>query len=53
MIYNAGPGDEMYRHISGDPIVITNGPVPDTPRNRARFGGPMSHGGRATAPVGN
>jgi len=29
------------------------GPVPDTPENRARYGGPVSHGGRATAPRGN
>ena len=34
-------------------MTVTNGPVPDTPRNRARFGGPMSHGGRSTAPAGN
>jgi len=33
--------------------VVTNGPVPDTPENRSRFGGPMSRAGRATAPVGN
>lgn len=33
--------------------LVTNGPVPDTPENRARFGGPDSQGGRATAPVGN
>ena len=33
--------------------LVTNGPVPDTPENRARFGGPDSAGGRATAPVGN
>jgi UrcA family protein len=33
--------------------TVTNGPVADTPENRARFGGPMSNGGRKTAPVGN
>jgi UrcA family protein len=33
--------------------TITNGPVPDTAENRARFGGPNSNGGRKTAPVGN
>jgi UrcA family protein len=33
--------------------TITNGPVPDTPENRARFGGPNSHGGRRTTPAGN
>lgn len=34
-------------------VVVTNGPVPDTPENRARFGGPESNGGRNTRPVGN
>lgn len=33
--------------------TVTNGPVPDTPENRARFGGPMSRGGQKTVPVGN
>lgn len=33
--------------------LVTNGPVPDTPENRARFGGPDSNGGERTAPVGN
>lgn len=33
--------------------TVTNGPVPDTAENRARFGGPMSNGGRKTAPAGN
>jgi UrcA family protein len=33
--------------------VITNGPVPDTPTNRSRYGGPMSNAGRNTTPAGN
>ena len=33
--------------------TVTNGAVPDTPENRARFGGPMSRTGRGTAPAGN
>jgi UrcA family protein len=33
--------------------TITNDPVPDTPENRARYGGPMSRGGQMTAPRGN
>jgi hypothetical protein len=37
----------------GGPTLIASRPVPDTPFNRARFGGPMSYGGRMTAPVGN
>jgi hypothetical protein len=41
---------------SGAAVVastMTNGPVPDTPANRARYGGPMSHAGKRTAPTGN
>ncbi|MEO9211865.1 MAG: hypothetical protein ABI242_01795 [Caulobacteraceae bacterium] len=38
---------------SGDNRTVTNGPVPDTPQNRAKFGRPMSNGGAKTAPVGN
>jgi hypothetical protein len=38
----------------GIPIEITaSAPVPDTRANRARYGGPMSRAGRATAPIGN
>lgn len=33
--------------------VVRSDPVPDTPHNRARYGGPRSQGGRDTAPVGN
>ena len=33
--------------------VVTNGPVPDTPENRARYGQPLSRAGRATTPAGN
>jgi hypothetical protein len=33
--------------------VVTNGPVPDTPANRARYGQPMSHAGKQTTPAGN
>ena len=33
--------------------LVTNGPVPDTPENRARFGGPDSNGGDRTTPAGN
>ena len=38
---------------AGDPNVITNGPVPDTKENRAKYGQPMSNAGRQTAPAGN
>lgn len=33
--------------------TVTNGPVPDTPENRARYGQPMSHAGKQTAARGN
>lgn len=38
---------------AGDPNVVSNGPVPDTKANRAKYGGPMSNGGRHTTPKGN
>ena len=34
-------------------LTVTNGPVPDTPQNRAKFGGPDSKAGRMTEPTGN
>ena len=33
--------------------IVTNGPVPDTSANRARFGQPDSHAGRHTSAAGN
>ena len=33
--------------------LTTNGPVADTPENRAKYGQPMSHAGKRTAPKGN
>jgi UrcA family protein len=33
--------------------TVTNGPVPDTAANRARYGAPMSNAGKRTAPAGN
>lgn len=33
--------------------LITNGPVPDTPENRDKYGDPMSNAGKRTAPAGN
>ena len=33
--------------------TVTNGPVADTPENRARYGQPLSNAGRRTAPRGN
>jgi hypothetical protein len=33
--------------------LVTNGPVPDTAENRAKYGGPQSHAGKRTAARGN
>lgn len=33
--------------------LTTNGPVPDTAENRARYGQPLSRAGKATTPAGN
>ena len=38
---------------AGDANVVTNGPIPDTAENRARYGAPMSNGGKRTTPAGN
>lgn len=34
-------------------LTVTNGPIPDTPENRAKYGGPRSHAGKMTKPAGN
>ncbi len=49
----AYPHHHYYHHHHHHGGVVRSRPVPDTPHNRDRFGGPMSHGGRTTAPVGN
>ncbi len=38
---------------AGDPDVVSNGPVPDTRENRAKYGRPMSQAGRSTRPTGD
>jgi hypothetical protein len=47
------PPDQAYRLKAGDPSVVSNGPVPDTAENRAKYGAPLSNGGRQTTPAGN
>ncbi len=37
----------------GGADLVTNGPVPDTHENRAKYGSPMSNAGRLTKPAGN
>lgn len=34
-------------------VLFTNGPIPDTRANRARYGQPLSHAGKRSAPAGN
>lgn len=47
------PPEQAYRLTPATPSVVTNGPVPDTAENRARYGAPMSRAGKRTAPAGN
>lgn len=39
--------------VSVTTTTLTNGPVPDTAENRAKYGQPMSHAGKRTAAKGN
>ena len=34
-------------------MTVTNGPVPDTAENRAKYGQPLSRAGKRTTPAGN
>ena len=47
------PVDQASSLTAGDATVVSNGPVPDTPANRAKYGKPMSHAGRMTQAAGN
>jgi hypothetical protein len=47
------PASQVQALQQGDNTLVTNGPVPDTPANRAKYGRPMSNAGKKTAPVGN
>lgn len=38
---------------AGDPNVVSNGPVPDTRANRAKYGRPLSNAGKRSTPAGN
>jgi hypothetical protein len=49
----AGAPAERAPAASAGTDLISNGPVPDTPANRAKYGQPLSHAGRATKPAGN
>lgn len=47
------PADQAYHLKAGDPTVVSNPPIPDTPDARAKDGRPLSHLGRRSAPKGN
>jgi hypothetical protein len=47
------PPGQASALAAGDNQMVTNGPVPDTPANRAKYGKPMSNAGRKTKPAGN
>lgn len=49
----AGAPAQRAPSASAGTDLITNGPVPDTPQNRAKYGQPLSHAGRATKAAGN
>jgi hypothetical protein len=59
--YNANPtasgsgqftGD-LAQAKAGDPGITSNGPVPDTKENRAKYGKPDSNAGKRTRAAGN
>jgi hypothetical protein len=47
------PAPQVQALAQGDNTLVTNGPVPDTAANRAKYGGPMSATGKRTKPAGN
>jgi hypothetical protein len=47
------PPSQASSLVAGDASVVSNGPVPDTKANRAKYGQPMSAAGRSTKPAGN
>jgi len=47
------PPGQIQALKGGDNSLVTNGPVPDTPANRAKYGRPMSNAGKKTPPAGN
>lgn len=49
----AGAPTERAPSASAGTDVVSNGPIPDTPENRSKYGQPMSHAGRMTKARGN
>jgi hypothetical protein len=49
----ASPGTSSDASAVVSTTTVTNGPVADTPENRAKYGQPLSRAGRRTAAKGN
>ncbi|MEJ2814383.1 hypothetical protein [Caulobacter sp. CCG-8] len=47
------PAEQQAGLKAGDPNVVSNQPVADTPENRKLYGAPLSNAGRHTAAKGN
>ncbi|MBO9710447.1 MAG: hypothetical protein J7521_19775 [Caulobacter sp.] len=47
------PPEQQAGLKAGDPNVVSNPPVADTPENRKLYGKPLSNAGRHTAAKGN
>jgi hypothetical protein len=47
------PDAQVAALAAGDNHLVTNGPVPDTAANRAKYGRPLSHAGKKTSPTGD
>ena len=52
------PASSLTTTTMGEPgtvttRTVTNGPVPDTAENRAKYGQPLSRAGKRTTPAGN
>jgi hypothetical protein len=47
------PPEQAYHLKAGDPNVVSNAPIPDTPQTRQAYGQPMSRTGKSTQPSGN
>jgi hypothetical protein len=49
----AGAPTERTPSASAGADLVSNGPIPDTPQNRAKYGQPLSHAGKLSKPAGN
>ncbi|KQY28234.1 hypothetical protein ASD38_16200 [Caulobacter sp. Root487D2Y] len=47
------PAEQQSTLKAGDPNVVSNPPIADTPENRKLYGAPMSNAGKRTAAKGN